>query len=158
MPHGITAIESPSHPIALRMDDGGTTVTLALKDAALDRDFVLSIEAPGLDAPQALAEREEDGTEAIGVAFAPVFATASAPAELIFLVDRSGSMGGDSIEEVRNALQLCLRSMTPGCRRLCSSSGRSGSAERLFETQSPAQRDQIRTRNPEERQTPEAPP
>lgn len=87
MPRGITAIESPSHPIALRIDDGCTTVSLAQKDAALDRDFVLSIEAPGLNAPQALAEREEDGTEAIGVAFAPAFATTSAPAELIFLVD-----------------------------------------------------------------------
>jgi Vault protein inter-alpha-trypsin domain/von Willebrand factor type A domain len=116
MPRGLTAIESPSHPIALRMDEGGATVALAQKDAALDRDFVLSIEAPGLDAPQAMVEREEDGTEAIGVAFAPAFATSSAPAELIFLVDRSGSMDGDSIEEVRHALQLCLRSMTPGCR------------------------------------------
>src|SRR5262245_52012664 len=33
-----------------------------------------------------------------------------------FVVDRSGSMEGSSIEEVRNALQLCLRSMTAGCR------------------------------------------
>jgi uncharacterized protein with von Willebrand factor type A (vWA) domain len=35
---------------------------------------------------------------------------------VIFLVDQSGSMGGSSIAEVRNALQLCLRSMIPGCR------------------------------------------
>jgi Ca-activated chloride channel family protein len=35
---------------------------------------------------------------------------------VIFLVDRSGSMQGTSIEEVRNALQLCLRSMIAGCR------------------------------------------
>jgi hypothetical protein len=116
MPHGLTAIESPSHPISLRMDEGGATVSLAQDDAALDRDFVLSVEAPGLDSPQALVEREDDGTEAIGVAFAPAFATSAAPAELIFLVDRSGSMDGDSIEQVRNALQLCLRSLTPGCR------------------------------------------
>ena len=40
----------------------------------------------------------------------------SVPNELIFVVDRSGSMGGTSIEEVRNALQLCLRSMIAGCR------------------------------------------
>ena len=38
----------------------------------------------------------------------------SAPADVIFLVDRSGSMDGTSIEEVRNALQLCLRSMIAG--------------------------------------------
>jgi Ca-activated chloride channel family protein len=116
MPHGITAVESPSHPIALRMQDGCAMVSLAQKEAPLDGDFVLSIEAPGLDAPQALVERDEEGNEAIGVAFAPAFAIDATPAELIFLVDRSGSMRGDPIAEVRNALQLCLRSMTSGCR------------------------------------------
>ena len=35
---------------------------------------------------------------------------------MIFVIDRSGSMGGPSIAEVRNALQLCLRSLTAGCR------------------------------------------
>jgi len=34
---------------------------------------------------------------------------------VIFLIDRSGSMQGTSVQEVRNALQLCLRSMIPGC-------------------------------------------
>jgi hypothetical protein len=114
-PNGISAVESPSHPIALRMTDDAATVTLVQKDAALDRDFVLSIEAPGLNAPQVVVERQDDGTEAIGVAFAPTFATSSASAELVFLVDRSGSMRGSSMEEVRNALQMCLRSLTPGC-------------------------------------------
>ena len=46
----------------------------------------------------------------------PTLATAATPNEVIFLVDCSGSMGGTSIAEVRNALQLCLRSMISGCR------------------------------------------
>ena len=123
MPGAISAIESPSHPISVKLTDREATVTLGQQDAALDRDFVLSIDAAGLEVPHALVERDEEGLgardsglETIGVAFAPRFATTSAPAELIFLVDRSGSMAGTSIQEVRNALQLCLRSMTPGCR------------------------------------------
>jgi Mg-chelatase subunit ChlD len=40
----------------------------------------------------------------------------STPGDITFVVDRSGSMEGNSIEEVRNAPQLCLRSMIPGCR------------------------------------------
>lgn len=116
MPNGITGIESPSHAIALKIYGREATVSLSQQDAALDRDFVLSIEAPGLDSPQVLIEGGEDGDEAIAVSFAPVFARTTAPAEVIFLVDRSGSMEGTSIHEVRNALQLCLRSMTPGCR------------------------------------------
>ena len=35
---------------------------------------------------------------------------------MIFLIDRSGSMGGSSIEEARRALQLCLRSLQKGDR------------------------------------------
>jgi Ca-activated chloride channel homolog len=116
IPGGITCIESPSHPIAVKMAEREATVSLGQQDAALDRDFVLAIEAQALETPHAVVERDDTGTEAVAVAFAPAFETTSAASELIFLVDRSGSMQGTSIEEVRNALQLCLRSMTPGCR------------------------------------------
>ncbi len=116
MPGKIAAIESPSHPISLTLSDSDATVTLAQQDAALDRDFVLSIDAGGLDVPMAIVERDEDGSEAVGVTFAPSFESSAAPAEVMFVVDRSGSMDGTSIEEVRNALQLCLRSMIAGCR------------------------------------------
>ena len=116
MPGTISAVESPSHPISMKLNNREATITLGQKESALDRDFVLSIDAVGLDAPHAVVERDGTESQAIGIAFAPAFETTSAPAELIFLVDRSGSMGGDSIDEVRNALQLCLRSMTTGCR------------------------------------------
>jgi Ca-activated chloride channel family protein len=117
MPNRITTLESPSHPVSISIDDAGATVTLAQDGIALDRDFVLSIDAEGPDRPQTWAERHEKGSETVAVAFIPTFPGAStSPAEVIFLVDRSGSMQGTSIEEVRNALQLCLRSMIPGCR------------------------------------------
>ena len=76
---------------------------------------MLSVDAAGFDAPQAWIERDDDGGDAVAVAFAPDLGQAAAPAEVMFLVDRSGSMEGTSIEEVRNALQLCLRSMITGC-------------------------------------------
>ena len=115
MPGQITAIEAPSHPISLEFKDGSAIVTLAQAEAALDRDFVLSIAAAGLDVPQAIVERTDDDGEAVAVSLVPKFATSTVAAEVIFLVDRSGSMQGRSIEEVRNALQLCLRSMSAGC-------------------------------------------
>jgi Ca-activated chloride channel family protein len=115
MTGAVTRLESPSHPVAVSLNGRDATVTLSQRDAALDRDFVLSIEAAGLDVPQAWLERDEDGAESIAVALVPKLGDASVPSEVIFLVDRSGSMGGKSIEEVRNALQLCLRSMMPGC-------------------------------------------
>ncbi len=116
MPGGAARIDSPSHPIALATDDSAMVVTLAQREVALDRDFVLNVSAPVFDRPQAWLERSDDGREAIAVAFVPKIEVAVAPAEVIFAIDRSGSMGGTSIEEVRNAMQMCLRSLIDGCR------------------------------------------
>ncbi len=116
MSGAIGRIESPSHPIAMAVMDGRTTVTLAAEEVALDRDFVLTVAATGLDAPCAWIERDHTGATAIAVSYAPALPADPRPAEVIFVVDESGSMQGSSIEQVRNALQLCLRSMIPGCR------------------------------------------
>ena len=116
MPDRITGLESPSHPISVTVNGCDATVTLAHARATLDRDFVLSMEAAGLDAPHAFIERDGDGRESVAVSFVPAFAETASPAEIVFLVDRSGSMDGTSIEEARHALQLCLRSMIAGCR------------------------------------------
>ena len=112
----VTRVESPSHPISVVMNGSTATVSLTSRESALDRDFVLSVEAEGLDVPEAWIEQDDDASGAVAVAFVPDFSAQSAPADITFLVDRSGSMEGDSIDEVRNALQLCLRSMTSGCR------------------------------------------
>jgi hypothetical protein len=111
----ITRIESPSHPVSVAMNGRSATVTLSQRDTALDRDFVLSVECDGLDTPHAWIERDDNGGQAVAVAFAPNLGQAMTPCDVTFVVDRSGSMEGTSIDEVRNALQLCLRSMNPGC-------------------------------------------
>lgn len=115
MPAPIARLESPSHPVSVTVNGTTATVALSQQHAALDRDFVLTAEAAGLDRPHAWVERSADGTESLAVAFVPVFDSRPTPAEIVFLVDRSGSMEGTSIHEVRNALQLCLRSLVPGC-------------------------------------------
>ena len=116
IPGAIGRIESPSHPIAMSVAGAQTTVSLAAEDVALDRDFVLSIAADGLDVPRAWIERDGNGQAAIAISYVPVLPGSTQPAEVIFVVDESGSMQGASIEQVRNALQLCLRSMVAGCR------------------------------------------
>ena len=112
----IGRIESPSHPISIAINDVQTTVTLATDEVALDRDFVLTVAAEGLNTPRAWVETDSDGATAVAVSYVPALPTDPRAAEVIFLVDESGSMQGSSIEQVRNALQLCLRSMIPGCR------------------------------------------
>ena len=61
----VTRLESPSHPIAVVMSGSTATVTLSSRDAALDRDFVLSVEADGLDVPAAWIEQDDDASGAI---------------------------------------------------------------------------------------------
>ena len=115
MSGAVRGVQSPSHPIAMELDGCRAKVRLAQRTAAMDRDLVIVVTAEGLSAPHAVVERGEKGS-AVLLSFLPKFEPAARAAEVIFVVDRSGSMGGDSIAEVRNALQLCLRSLTPGSR------------------------------------------
>ena len=117
MPGGLTSISSPSHPVALSLEDGAAIVTLAMQEAALDRDFILTADAAVLRTPQVWVDAHGDDRDAVAlaVALAPDLPDTSSASEIVFLVDRSGSMTGQSIDEVRNALQLCLRAMTADC-------------------------------------------
>jgi Ca-activated chloride channel homolog len=111
----IRTVTSPSHPIEVEQDGVRARVRLAQRSAPMDRDLVVVVAAEGLDTPHAVVERGEQGG-AILVSFVPKFAAAEQAAEVVFVIDRSGSMAGESIAEVRNALQLCLRSLTAGSR------------------------------------------
>jgi Ca-activated chloride channel family protein len=111
----IRGVQSPSHPIEVEQDGTRARVRLAQRNAPMDRDLVIVVAADGLDTPHATVERGERGG-AVLLSFVPRFESSTQPADVIFVIDRSGSMGGSSIAEVRNALQLCLRSLTSGSR------------------------------------------
>lgn len=122
MSKAITSIQSPSHTIAVQL---GTTsndqtslnpnrarVSLTT-DALLDSDFVIIVQALGLDEPRALVElHPRDKTHAISLTFAPRFTVNPLrSSEFIFIVDRSGSMDGTRIKQAGAALELFLRSI-----------------------------------------------
>jgi Ca-activated chloride channel family protein len=109
-------VSSPSHPIDVAFEADALVVSLSQAGTPLDRDFVLAIEGGGFEVPTAWVETSRSGDCAVAVSFVPRLPDTRQPAEIVFVVDRSGSMSGSSIVEVRNALQLCLRSMIEGCR------------------------------------------
>ena len=115
-------VESPSHDIATEPIDGGVRVRLARDQVALDRDVVLVVrnvdESPVV---QTAIHRPAEAGEPAVVALSVVpDLAADGPAdrrqEIVFLIDVSGSMDGDSIEQARDALRLCLRHLREGDR------------------------------------------
>lgn len=111
----VKKINSPTHLTVLVSDpelaDGIRSVRHTSPDFMV-RDFVLLIAAEGLDAPRCFAQRASNGTLAMQLSVVPKFDLPPIPRqEYIFLVDRSGSMGGQRIETAKRSLMLLLRAL-----------------------------------------------
>ena len=116
----IESITSPSHTTFTVIDGAapetptdpcGRVVQYHSPDF-LSRDFVLSIKAEGLDAARCFAERSSDGSVALQLTVTPQGKLPLiASQEYIFLVDRSGSMGGTRIDTAKRALIMLLRAL-----------------------------------------------
>jgi Ca-activated chloride channel family protein len=112
LPGRVAAVECPSHPFRWELADGHLKGAVA-GVARMDQDFVLQVRVEGGHEPFCLAAREPDGATVLLVGLNPEFPPAGPrpPLEVIFLVDCSGSMMGESAAQARNALDLCLRSL-----------------------------------------------
>ncbi|MBF0121283.1 MAG: VWA domain-containing protein [Desulfobacterales bacterium] len=112
----ILAIECPSHPIKVSQSEKEAIVTLMGDSVQLDQDFVLTIQIEHHNEPKAVVAIDEYSKQYIVmINFFPNFANLKQnPNDIIFILDRSGSMGGESIEQAKKALLLCLRSLMPG--------------------------------------------
>lgn len=89
--------------------------------SALEKDFILTIKSTGLDSPKCIAEvHPQEGTDSIAMALTmvPRFHVPDlGRQEFVFLVDRSGSMGGwgaagaGRIQTAKKALIVMLRAL-----------------------------------------------
>ncbi|XXY47440.1 VIT domain-containing protein [Sorangium sp. So ce269] len=114
------AIESPSHAVEVRREEGyRQRVALRSDRAALDRDIVLlAAGAPGVQAGLVCDRTPgQEGTFALTVV-PDLFDAKRSPArrDVVFVVDVSGSMQGESLDQARRALRLCLRHLAEGDR------------------------------------------
>lgn len=135
----ISSLQSPSHPIAVGLVGSSphlATASLALGRTPLDRDFVLQVVATHTNHPVALLETHPTlpHQRALMATLVPRFhlpPQQQQRPEIVFVCDRSGSMGGGrKMAHLRTALQLFLKSLPLGVHfNICSFGSR---CERLF--------------------------
>ncbi|RGP76943.1 vault poly [Fusarium longipes] len=135
MPNGssIKSIQSPSHPLSVEI---GTTSTTKLQEPSLRRasatlqqgtthleqDFVVQVVATNLGEPSAVLEIHPDmpNQRAIMTTLVPKFKLPAEKPEIVFICDRSGSMG-DQIPNLITALEVFLKSLPVGIKfNICS--------------------------------------
>ncbi|RIA99005.1 hypothetical protein C1645_557241 [Glomus cerebriforme] len=116
----IQNVESPSHKISTEMyiDENPkiSKITLAEQITYLEKDFILVIKSKDLDQPRAFVEyNPETQTNCVMLTLVPKFALNTTISELIFVIDRSGSMSIEPMKKAAQALELFLRSVPEDC-------------------------------------------
>ncbi|RIB10468.1 von Willebrand factor type A domain-containing protein [Gigaspora rosea] len=120
MTSAIQSIESPSHHISTELSIDGdpnvSKITLAEQITHLEKDLILVVKSLGLDQPRAFVEYDsKTETNCVMLTLVPKFAINEIMSELIFVIDRSGSMQGGPIKKASETLQLLLRSLPEDC-------------------------------------------
>lgn len=125
-------VESPSHAISIGSSTRNhrTRITFAQREVALDRDIVVTAfprttthEVAPIAAVVAHrgSDRKSGGSAgAFALSIVPDLGGGhgkrNARTDVVFVIDRSGSMGGSSMDEAKTALRLCLRQLREGDR------------------------------------------
>ncbi len=120
----ISVLESVTHSIEVDSQGRGAQeihrVSLSSKSVAMDREFVLAWKPETGAEPQAalFTETWQGENYSLLMVMPPqqLPEESMLPREQIFVVDTSGSMGGDSIRQARSALQNALKSLKPSDR------------------------------------------
>lgn len=109
------SIASPTHPIAFEKRDQGIAARL-VGQAALDRDFVLTLESDGAQSACALAPDGEQHVALASIRIPPATDTDGKPLAMKLIIDCSGSMSGTSIRQARKAALEILNALQPADR------------------------------------------
>ncbi|KXH40727.1 vault protein inter-alpha-trypsin [Colletotrichum nymphaeae SA-01] len=124
----IKSIQSPSHPISVSIGSTSTmranatpslqlaSATLSLGTAQLERDFIVQVIATNTSNPVAVLETHPTipHQQALMATLVPKFKIAATKPEVVFICDRSGSMEGNKMQDLKNALKVFMKSLPVG--------------------------------------------
>ncbi len=111
-------IESLYHEAHIKTENNIQTIALTGKWALPDRDFVLQWRPQPSSIPQSaiFSEIRDKETYSLCMVIPPAdkfLQNKKFPRELIFILDTSGSMGGTSIVQAKEALQVAIQRLRP---------------------------------------------
>jgi len=122
----LASLRSLYHPVVIESTaEGGQSIALSDGDVPADRDFVLEWAPAASGAPQAAVFAEQVGADAhLLVMMVPPARAAEGvlpaepqpaplPRELVFIIDTSGSMHGDSLDQAKAAVTAALKRLNP---------------------------------------------
>ena len=115
----LSQISASYHEIVLKRNKGLYEVGLASGSSEMDRDFVLGWKPVTGSAPSAAIFAEQVGDDQYGLLMLvpPNLAASSSETviarEMIFVIDTSGSMAGESIAQARHSLAMALSQLRP---------------------------------------------
>jgi len=112
-------IASRYHPVSISLQNGHYVVELSDEQTVMDHDFELVWQPIPSAEPRAMAFSETiDGKPYHLLMVMPPdqddIPPAQMPRETIFIVDTSGSMHGVSMSQAKRAVNLAIKSLTPG--------------------------------------------
>ncbi|KAH3765070.1 Vault protein inter-alpha-trypsin domain [Pelomyxa schiedti] len=120
----LPAFQGVTSPVEIDLQghDATVNVVMSAQKCTSGQDFVMIVRQDNACSPRVWLERDSQNSDSVAamLAFFPSLSNCgSRPMErnleLIFLVDRSGSMGGDRISYVTVALEQFVRSMPESC-------------------------------------------
>ena len=109
---------SPSHPIVIRREGEDLLAALAIDGNLPNRDFIFTWneKCPAVPVVRAWLDEGNRGLLEIRLPEAPANTTSTPPPDVYFLLDRSGSMGGDNWTGACKALAAFVPRLHPDTR------------------------------------------
>ncbi|KAJ6233030.1 von willebrand factor a domain-containing protein 5a [Anaeramoeba flamelloides] len=116
----ISKIVSSSHAIKPKINGKHGALTMSPLPIECDLDVKLEIiledlHKPSVDVGYSKKELANDQKNCVRLVFFPDLSKDLVKTEIVFVVDRSGSMIGDRIEKVRKLLNICLHCIPESC-------------------------------------------
>lgn len=117
-PMGLGGVKSVLHDVDVAQEGTGRArVSLKKKSEIPNKDFILNFNLGAKAVSNAFYVHQDPRGQFFLLLLQPpqrVTPAQALPKEMIFVIDRSGSMSGQPIEKAKEAMKLCIEGMNPG--------------------------------------------